>query len=126
MKLGVFHERVGDIANCKKPGECFLECRNINSICQIFFLIQVSIDLAFLLPSKYVCNGAMLLLIQIRPFYLLYNPDAMKVPQVLAGSAQVRRYRIRLFRGVAVMSRYVRQLAVINSVILETLVLRLP
>ena len=28
----------------------------------------------------------------------------MKIPQVLAGSTQVRCYRIRLFRGVAVLA----------------------
>ncbi|EWZ28163.1 hypothetical protein FOZG_18127 [Fusarium oxysporum Fo47] len=104
MKLGVLDECVGDIANRKKPGKCFLECRNINSVCQIFFLSKVSTGLTFLLPSEQVRNGAMLLLLQIRPFHMLYHPDAMKVPQVLAGSTQVRRYRIRLFRGVAVLA----------------------
>jgi len=104
MKLGVFDERVGDIANRKEPGECFLECGNVNSIYQIFFLIKVSIGLALLLPSKHIRDSAMLLLLQIRPFYLFNNPDTMKVPQVLAGSTQVRCDRIRLFRGVAVLA----------------------
>ena len=63
MKLGVFNERVGDIANRKKPGECFLESRNVNSICRKIFLIKVSIGLAFLLPSKHIRNGAVLLLL---------------------------------------------------------------
>lgn len=104
MKLGVFDERVDDIANRKQSGECFLECGDVNCICQIFFLNKVSIGLAFLLPSKHICDGAKLLLLQIQLFYLFYNPDAMKVPQVLAGSAQVGCRRIRVFRGVAVLA----------------------
>lgn len=60
--------------------------------------------MALLLPPKKIRNGAMLLLLQIGRFYLLSDPDAVEIPQVLAGSTQVGRHRVRLSSGVAVLA----------------------
>jgi hypothetical protein len=60
-----------EIANSKKPGKRLLECWNINSVEQVFLFLKVPICLTFLLLSEHIRNSSILLLLNIRLFYLL-------------------------------------------------------